>query len=125
MGMGLPGNWVCFTWLGSGVVGGTWWEEFTGEEIAMMPGLSLLPTGSQNTLGASTKEGCVYRLKDKDMICCKQVSWKPGHWEHSEDGIWRRACDRCQLGAFFQASSSGLKFSSAGDVYFLHCFSVE
>ena len=28
MGMGLPGNWVCFTWLGSGVVGGMWWEEF-------------------------------------------------------------------------------------------------
>lgn len=22
-----PGNWVCFTWLGS-VLGGTWWEEF-------------------------------------------------------------------------------------------------
>lgn len=27
MGMGLLGNWVSFMWLGSGVVGGTCWEE--------------------------------------------------------------------------------------------------
>lgn len=29
MGMGLPENWVCFMWLDSAVVGGTWWEEFS------------------------------------------------------------------------------------------------
>ena len=88
-----------------------------------MPGSGPSLQVARTHWGASTKEGCVYRLKDNDMI-----------WLQAGDaGVLNQATGNIQRMKFGEglvtgvnlSSLPGIKFSSARDVYFLHCFSVE
>lgn len=109
---------VAGLWCGWGnVVGGV----LPGEAgSGHMPGSEPFPQVARTHWGASTKEGCVYRLKDKDMI------WlQAGVLNQATGNIQRMGFGEGLVTGVSLSFLPGLKFSSAGDVYFLHCFSVE
>ena len=109
---------VAGLWCGRGtVVGGV----LLGEAgSGHMPVSEPSPQVARTHWGASTKEGCVYRLKDKDMI-----RLQAGALNQASGNIQRMEFGEGLVTGVNLSFLPGLKFSSAGDVYFLHHFSVE